>query len=83
MPIRTRLPASTAANAFDKRTYRAHRLMWEEVNGPIPEGMVLLHICDNPPCIRLDHLRLGTQAENVADMVAKGRHKPPPSRKTH
>lgn len=62
------------------RTQRAHRYMWEQVNGPIPTGMVLLHICDNPPCIRLDHLRLGTQAENVRDMLDKGRAKPPPRR---
>lgn len=64
------------------RTRRAHREMWEQVHGPIPEGMVLLHSCDNPPCIRLSHLSLGTQAENVADMVAKGRNSPPPTRKT-
>jgi hypothetical protein len=63
------------------RTRRAHREMWEQVNGPIPDGMVLLHSCDNPPCIRLSHLSLGTQAENVADMIAKGRHVAPPRRK--
>lgn len=52
-----------------------HRSYWEEVNGPIPEGMVVMHTCDNPPCFRLDHLRLGTQADNIADMMAKGRHR--------
>lgn len=51
----------------------AHRLMWEEVNGPIPHGMCVLHRCDNPPCIRPDHLFLGTKADNVRDMIAKGR----------
>jgi hypothetical protein len=51
----------------------AHRVAWIEVNGPIPEGMFVLHICDNPPCIRPEHLHLGTQADNMADKVARGR----------
>lgn len=41
--------------------------------GPIPAGQRALHQCDNPPCIRPDHLFLGTQADNVRDMVAKSR----------
>ena len=50
-----------------------HRWVWEQVYGPIPAGQVILHRCDNPPCFRLDHLRVGTKAENTADMMAKGR----------
>lgn len=50
-----------------------HRLAWEQAHGPIPPGMVVMHLCDNPPCYRLDHLRMGTYAENTADMMAKGR----------
>jgi hypothetical protein len=51
----------------------AHRLAWEAEHGPIPAGMVVRHRCDNPPCVNVDHLQLGTQAENLADMVARGR----------
>jgi hypothetical protein len=51
----------------------AHRLAWELANGPIPKGMQVLHRCDEPRCCNPDHLFLGTQAENMADMSRKGR----------
>lgn len=53
------------------------RLTWEEAHGPIPEGLDVLHKCDNPPCRTLEHLFLGTNADNVADREAKGRNRPP------
>jgi hypothetical protein len=57
-----------------KRSTLAHRVAWEERHGPIPAGSVLMHLCDVPNCVRPEHLRVGTPAENVADKVAKGRH---------
>ena len=50
-----------------------HVLVWEETNGPVPHGQQIMHTCDNPACYLLEHLRLGTQAENIADRDAKGR----------
>lgn len=52
----------------------AHRVAYAIAYGPVPQGVNVLHHCDNPPCVRPDHLFLGTDADNVADMLAKGRH---------
>ena len=51
----------------------AHRYAYRTFVGPIPDGIFVLHRCDNPPCVRPDHLFLGTQADNLIDAVAKGR----------
>jgi hypothetical protein len=55
------------------KRWKAHRFSWELHNGPIREGLTVLHLCDNCLCVRPDHLRLGTQKENVHDAIAKGR----------
>lgn len=52
---------------------KAHRYAVERKNGPIASGMVVMHTCDNPKCVNVDHLRVGTQTDNVRDMDIKGR----------
>ena len=46
----------------------------DQYGNPLEDGLVVMHLCDNPACYRYDHLRVGTVAENVADTVAKDRH---------
>jgi len=58
----------------------AHRMVWESQHGPIPDGMVVMHLCDNPPCCEPTHLKLGTRAENNADRDRKGRNRRPNQR---
>ncbi len=53
---------------------QAHRVSWEIHNGPIPEGLLCLHKCNNRPCIRPDHLYVGTQKDNMRDMSKAGNH---------
>ena len=58
---------------LDGKTYLAHRFIYERTHGPISSDAVVMHSCDNRICVRLDHLSVGTPADNMADMVAKGR----------
>lgn len=56
----------------------SHRIAWELKHGEIPEGQYVLHRCDNPACVNVEHLFLGTQKDNLTDMIAKGRNAPWP-----
>lgn len=76
---------ATRGNGYGERSrggdlVYVHREEWERVHGPIPEGCAVLHHCDQPPCAEVGHLFLGTQADNVADAIAKGRWRFPPRR---
>lgn len=53
----------------------AHRASYQIYCGEIPDGMQVLHSCDNPPCVNPGHLFVGSQDDNIADMVAKGRQR--------
>lgn len=53
--------------------FKAHRCAWEFVNGRIPDGLYICHKCDNRKCVNPSHLFIGTQGDNLRDMVSKGR----------
>lgn len=71
--------ASKNSDGYGNVFYRGQRwivtrLLWTIHKGPIPDGLVACHTCDNPACCTLDHLWLGTRGDNIRDSASKGRH---------
>jgi hypothetical protein len=56
--------------------FKAHRVAWEMFNGPIADGLIVRHKCDNPNCVNPKHLEVGTQKQNMMDASARGRLNP-------
>lgn len=65
-----------AFNRGNRKVISAHRFSWEVHNGSIPKGMFVCHHCDNPKCVRPNHLFLGTHKDNMSDATEKGRMGP-------
>jgi len=75
----TQTPLGRGRMRINNRVYYAYRVAYVLEHGSIPAGYVVCHHCDNPQCVRSDHLFAGLQADNVRDMHAKkrGRNNPP------
>lgn len=69
------MPRGYGVIYFNGRQTYTHRVSYELHVGPIPDGLFILHRCDVPACVNPDHLFVGSAADNVADMMAKGRHR--------
>ena len=61
--------------SFYGKLKRSHRVAWTVWKGPIPKGMWVLHKCDNPKCINIEHLFLGNRQDNIDDMMKKNRNR--------
>ena len=68
-----KLPGGYGQIQVNRRTTLAHRFSYEKFRGPIPKGYCVCHTCDTPSCVNPFHLFVGTQKDNVRDMLRKGR----------
>lgn len=67
------VPRGYGVMSFNGRQRYTHRIAWELANGPIPTGMHVLHDCDVPSCINVDHLHLGTHKDNMNEKMSRKR----------
>lgn len=72
----TRSPRGYGKTSWRNTHWRLHRLSYTAFHGAIPDGMIVMHSCDNPPCVNPAHLVLGTTQDNVDDRMEKGRWSP-------
>lgn len=56
------------------KSFRAHRIAWLDTHGPVPDGLILRHRCDNPICVNPEHLQLGTSRDNARDREERDRN---------
>lgn len=68
------LPTGYGRFNYGKSWFLAHRVAWRYWHGPVPKGLVVRHKCDHKPCVRPDHLELGTTQDNERDKVIRGKH---------
>ena len=71
--IRARTWAGYGKAGFGDKILAVHRMIWELNSGDIPDGRILCHKCDTPPCCNPDHMYVGTFAENSEEMMQRGR----------
>ena len=81
--VKSKKGAGYGAMRFNGKDRLAHRIIWEITHGPIKDGLFVCHKCDNPACVNVDHLFLGTQSDNMRDMTQKNRHPYPLAEKHH
>ena len=63
--------------SIEGKSILTHRFSYSLVYGPVPDGMLVCHHCDNPGCVKPSHLFIGTQSDNLKDAFGKGRLTPP------
>lgn len=71
------VPRGYGVMSINGKQKYTHRIAWELKNGPIPAGMHVLHDCDVPACINVDHLHLGTNRDNINEKILRNRCKSP------